>query len=588
MSRWLAIWDKDGKIDPARARNAFAIYPWYSPPLFSEHLHATGALWMGAARFPMEKEAALQHFPDGKILLWDGTIYNDRVPAQGLETLSGRWSFLQYDPARHELWMARDRVGLKPLYYWTDGTRSVFASEPKLILALPFVEKAVNTSVVFDYFVLNKTDSQRDTLFKGIRQILPSHELRVDMNKETWKERPYYELPINTEVPRFDDKKAQQYLREVRTNLEEAIRIRIPEIPATLLSGGLDRSTLACIIAKKSAAPLTALTASYHEEAFGEQKWAKIVVDHLGAKWMQTFPTAPDLQADLEDFIFSQDTPTFSSGTYSQYCLFRMAAAEGIPAVFDGQGADSMFGGQSTHLPPLWTDLRRSGQYGALLSELRAYGPLHKAAAYWTTNWLKYNAIPSLPAFGQGAFKRAYFPELQLLNPDILEANRNRYVENVPAPDTLNGVLGQSYLEGPLAFLLKCLDRASAWAGVNTITPFADDANLMELAFSIPGIYKIHNGARKYLLRESFKDMVPAANYKRRDKVGLATPNNAWMAHLRPVVRQYIEEQDEAIFQKKKLLAACDQFFNPPHSLENYRVYKYLSFIVWRSVYKLG
>lgn len=592
--------DRKGRFRPDEGEEAFRVYPWFKPELLSV-VKREPHLWMAVAP------------ASGTSALWDGAIYNYRELGYASEDAclreayresdrkllsrwNGRWSFALLDERAGRMWMARDRTGVKPLYYWTDRDRAVFASEPKLILSLPFVERGFDPAGLFDYFVLSQADVNRDTLFKGIRQVLPGHELWYDLGTGNLKESQYYFPAVNRDAGVFGQAQAREFLASVRNKLEQAVNRRLEYHagpPATLLSGGLDSSAMAALIRQKSKSPLTALTASFREKEFGEQEWAGQMASHLGARWLQVFPTIEGLEKDLEDFIFSQDTPTFSAGTYSQYCLFRMARQEGIPVVFDGQGADAMFGGHLPHLPPLWRDLLASGQWKALGREMKAFGPAWKSASYWASHWLKYEGIPNLPGDLQHLFKRWYFAELRYLNPDILEGQKKRYAQGdwtppfKASPRTLNNALGEGYFGGPLTFLLKCVDRASSWAGVETCTPYSDDAELMETVFNIPGSYKIRAGERKWLLRQSCADLLPPAISGRRGKMGLVTPNNSWMARLRPLVRGYLEEQDDAVFNKKLLLRDFDRFFNPPGSLENFRVYKYLSLIAWRRVFRV-
>lgn len=606
MSRWLAITDRKGRLRPEEGKAGFLSYPWFKPDMLSV-IRSEPGLWMGIAR-PGGSP------PGGREgLLWDGAIYNHRVLGYADERAclesayrsgggsalcqwNGRWSFLLADDLAGRLWMARDRTGVKPLYYWTDGDRAAFASEPKLLLSLSFADRGFDPAALFDYFVLSQADVNRNTLFRGIWQVLPGHELFYDLESGRLAEKQYFFPAVNPEGGIFEPARAHDLLASVKRNLEQAVSRRLDYHagpPATLLSGGLDSSTMAALIRQESAGPLTALTASYREKEFGEQDWAGLMAGHLGASWLQVFPTIEGLKEDLEEFNFSQDTPTFSAGTYSQFCLFRMARQEGIPVLFDGQGADAMFAGNLPHLPPLWRDLLLSGQLRTLAAEWKAFGPLWKSWSYWASYWLKYEGIHRLPGDMQHLFKRWYFPELRYLNPDILESQKSRYAPGGWAPPfkanprTLNNALAEGYFGGPLSFLLKCVDRASSWAGVETCTPYSDDAALMEGVFQIPGAYKIKNGVRKWLLRESCAGLLPPAISGRKDKMGLVTPNNTWMAQLRPIVRQYLEEQDDAIFNKKLLLKEFDQFFNPPGSLENFRVYKYLSLIVWRRVFQV-
>ena len=123
------------------------------------------------------------------------------------------------------------------------------------------------------------------------------------------------------------------------------------------------------------------------------------------------------------------------------------------------------------------------------------------------------------------------------------------------------------------------------WYGIESRTPFADDLDLMNFAFSVPSTYKIHQVTRKYLLREAFKSDLPKAIYNRQDKMGFVTPANQWKREMRDTVRPYFEQSTSDIFNKKLLLNDFDALFNPATNLENYRVFRFISFAVWEKFF---
>ena len=506
-----------------------------------------------------------------------------------LRIFNGRWSFLLYDGAEGIFWAARDRFGVKPFYYHRAEGTFAFASEQKALLRAPFVPQAFDAGAVFDYFVRGRVEMDEETLFAGIRQLLPAHAANGSMVDGAWAPRQYYQLGYTQRVGTYDPGAFAMHTGRVRELLLDATRQRLKRqsaAPATLLSGGLDSSVLAVAIKRMApASPLTALTAAYAQSEIAEQQWAEIVALTTEARWIKVYPQAEQLRKELETFIYAQDTPTFSTGTYAQHCLFRQAAREGLPVIFDGQGADALFGGHLPYLSALWSDLFRTFQWGSLVQEMKNSGLGPKG--YWRDR-LKYRWLPRWPAALQYAFQRSYFKELSFLQPELLRSQRHRLRQSGPSSgDGLNAALYEGFTQGGMNFLLKCVDRAAAWHGVDTATPYADDLPLIEYVFSIPPVYKIHHGQRKWLLREAFREMLPEAIYQRPDKKPLLTPNNEWIASMRDAIRPYFEEQDEAIFNKKRLLDQFDQFFNPASPVENYRMYKFVSLAVWRKVFNL-
>jgi asparagine synthase (glutamine-hydrolysing) len=172
------------------------------------------------------------------------------------------------------------------------------------------------------------------------------------------------------------------------------------------------------------------------------------------------------------------------------------------------------------------------------------------------------------------------------LNEGLIIENISRYNEYAEQRiESLSQMLHYEYFGHPLKQLLKCEDRCSMWFGIESRTPFADDLELMKYAFQVPSVYKIHKGTRKHLLREAFKHTLPEPIYNRNDKMGFVTPTNNWMREMRNEIRPYFEENRGEVFNKKLLLRDFDKFFNPETNLENYRIFKFMSFAVWEKVF---
>jgi asparagine synthase (glutamine-hydrolysing) len=548
------------------------------------------------------------------LAFFDGTIYNKAIIAgrldlpadctsgqlfthlyqthqtNRLEELEGRWACAVVDPKQNRFWLSRDRTGVKPLYYLRHPEYLVFASELKALAAFPSHQLRSNPGVVFDYFIRNVAESGEETLFQDCFQVLPGESLFFEGNSNTFHRERYFSLPKPPPLSRLDADQAISYQHQIRSLVDQGINRRFESVSSdhtgAFLSGGLDSSVIALALHTSTGVQLPYFTAAYKQKDIGEQHWAKIVLERVKGQENRVFPSAEGLRQDLEDFIYSQDTPTFSSGTYAQYCLFKAASEAGCRYVFDGQGADALFGGHKFYYPFLWRELLKLGDIGRLTTEIRSFGGWGSSINYYLRNWMKYSIVPGFPVSWQWFSKKRYFAEWKYLNPDFLEQYKYRLGKDRPTPiGNLNQILQQGYYGFGMRFLLKCVDRAAARFGLETLTPFADDPALSDFLFQIPGSYKIVGQHRKYLLKEAYADLLPEAIYKRTDKKGLQTPNNEWVTHLQHGLLPYLESLDESIFNKQLIIKEADDFFNLGPSLENYRVYKYLSFAVWSYVY---
>lgn len=517
-----------------------------------------------------------------------------------IQYFNGMFAFVLYDRKRQLIWGVRDRTGVKPLYYYHNKEYIAFASEQKALLQLPFVDKKINPTAAFDYFVLNTLEAQPQGLFEDIQELPPSHDFTIDLTTKTVQTHRYFQFqpkPFTTKN-RFDEATFQTLTTTTRQLVQQAIKIRLRSDVAigSCLSGGLDSSTIVCVINQLLRQEKIAqigerqqvFTTCFKDKRYDEQAWAKLVVDQTQATWHKTFPTQNELLDDLETLIYCQDIPMYSTSTYAQFRVMQLIKAAGIKVVLDGQGGDELFGGYAPHYVGLWNELLQHFQFNALAKELKFFGGYGKAFKFWLKNQLKYNGLSKLPTRWRHRFQLQYFNELHYLNPDLLASQQFRYQEFISEKvNSLKNMLTYEYFKTPLKQLLKCEDRCSMWFGIESRTPFADDLPLMEMVLSVPAHFKIHKSIRKYLLREAFKGILPEPIRQRQDKMGFVTPNNQWIKNLRHHIRPYFEEQDTLIFNKKRLLADFDRFFNPNTTIENYRIFKFISFAIWRKVFEV-
>jgi asparagine synthase (glutamine-hydrolysing) len=512
--------------------------------------------------------------------------------AKCLDRLNGMWAFVIWDRKKNILFGSRDRFGVKPFYYYHDKTIFTFASEQKALLKNPFVKTSLNSSAVADYFVAGEIEYKEDSFFKHIFELFPGWAFELSLANGEFKKWSWYKLSDEQEKATFSEDQYKKYIEETRELLIDAVRIRLhADVPVgSCLSGGIDSSAIAGIIGdlvnKNSSDKkinvgdrLKLFTAVFDDPAIDERKWAKEMVDRTGADWKTVSPTSEEFIRDIKDLIYCQDVPIWSTSTYAQFRVMKLASNNGIRVVLDGQGGDELFAGYFPYYIPFWHELKNLGQKKILSNELRAYG--EGVSKYRLREVLKQRTIPSLPLRMQLMIQRGYFPDLNYIDKNLVsEFMANKKTKAIP--ETLNEALSAEFVNTRLKGYLKCEDRCSMWHSVESRTPFSEDHRLIEKVFKMPGAMKIRNGVTKYILREAAAPFIPDSIRNRKDKLGYSTPNNKWISQLKNEFRPFFEQDFSGILDKQKLMKDYDSFFSVENKPENGRTFKFMAFAVWK------
>ncbi|MDQ3193100.1 MAG: asparagine synthase C-terminal domain-containing protein, partial [Bacteroidota bacterium] len=319
-----------------------------------------------------------------------------------------------------------------------------------------------------------------------------------------------------------------------------------------------------------------------------ESPWAEMVVKSTQSNWNRVFPTGQELIKDLKDLTYCQDIPIWSTSTYAQYRVMQLVKEKNIKVVLDGQGGDELFAGYPSHLPAYWCELLNNKKYKQLLIELKAHNGFPKSCVYFIKQYLKQFGIFKLPSSLQSFIFFNYFSELKYLNKDFLEKNKKRLKKDVTSEKvSLNSRLSYELNNSLLKSYLKCEDRCSMHHSVESRTPFADDPELIAFALNLSGSYKIKDGVQKLILRKAINNILPEKIVNRKDKMGYVTPNNDWIAEIRPHI--------QTIFDNPLLLEFLDverikkdfnKMFDSRDKEENKKLFKFISFAMWVNVFE--
>ncbi len=516
-----------------------------------------------------------------------------------LNKLNGMWAFVIYDKRRNVLFGSRDRFGVKPFYYYLDSESFAFASEIKSLITIPHINTSVNSKAVFDYFVFNWQENEEEGFFKNIYELQPSHGFNYCLTTKTFKKWEYYSLKYSESWQNYDQNKLKGFTEGIKELVLNAVslRLRSDVSVGSCLSGGIDSSTIVCIVneilGNESIAQIgekqRVFTACYdNDKAIDESKWAGLVAESTKTSWYRTFPDSKDFLEDLEDLVYTQDIPFGSTSIYAQYRVMKIAKESNIKVLLDGQGADELFAGYQAYYRSFFAEILKNINISTFVRELKNLDNASITMRLLLTSLAKLYCARFFPPPIKRYLFKVNNKEFKYLNTDFWDGNSERLESLKDKADTsLNHMLHKHINRQSLKSLLRYEDRNSMRFSIEARTPFADDIELIEYVFQIPSVYKIHNGWSKYILRESIKGVIPERIRLRKDKIGFATPEFRWLNEMKNEFKEYITTDMKEFIDTKKLLDDWDLLINGQVKSGVTTIWRFINFAVWKKVYGL-
>ncbi len=461
-----------------------------------------------------------------------------------LEKFNGMFAFAIWDRKEKKLFLARDRFGIKPLYYYTDEKNIYFSSEIKGIIHFNEVPRILNIKGVSDYlsyrYVLGK-----DTLFEGIYSVLPGHYAVVEVGSPV-KQQCYWTLPVVSEKKDLGE---QEVLEKTTALLTDSVRLRLrSDVPTgAYLSGGLDSSVLVGLMSSLSHSPIKTFSTGFSEDGFNELAYAKVVSDHFETDHHEFLLDGKDYFSSLRKVIMFKDYPLLSPNEVPWYILSTKLKKD-ITVVLSGGGADELFGGYGR--------IFRSGYDLERMSQLDQFSEEEKEIL--VRNLKKKYGVSSFKSpidhfLSQYPYMKRPQKE-KLLNQEVFDSEEDllnkKYFEeffsklNMLSPtDQYLYVFQNVHLLGTL----NHLDNVTMPTSVEARVPFVDH-HLVEYVSSLPLKYKmawksnedsqkaallnsndiseIHD-IPKYILRKIGSQFLPEEIIHRK-KLGFPVPLNSW------------------------------------------------------------
>lgn len=460
-----------------------------------------------------------------------------------LEMLNGFFAFAVFDKQDNSLFIARDRMGVKPLLYYFDGETFIFGSELKALLSFN-INKSIDKLSLFNYFQFNYIPSN-NSIFSKIKKLKPAHYIQLTNINELSKiqEHRYYTIPYqpNEYLPNttksYDDAKKQ-----LHNLLDDAVQKRlITDVPiGTFLSGGIDSSVISTL-AKRHKSDLNTFSIGYKDEPFfDETNYANSVAKKIGSKHHAFLLSNNDLYENLNEILDYFDEPFADSSAIAVYILCKHTKQH-VSVALSGDGADEIFSGYNKHAAefrvrhpsfneslinwgyPLWSILPKSRNHKLTNINRQLYkfslgAKLSNKERYWL--WA-------------AILDEKHTNDLFITNPinesDFLNRyhkRKNNLLKNITIDGDINEVF---YTDTKMVLVNDMLRKVDSMSMANSLevrTPFLD-YRVVNFAFSLPVEFKINGQIKKKILQDTFKNELPEELYNRA-KHGFEVPLLSW------------------------------------------------------------
>jgi asparagine synthase (glutamine-hydrolysing) len=509
---------------------------------------------------------------DSVHIVYNGEIYNHKGIADGLrarghvyrsrcdtetilhlyeeegaslvDRLRGMFAFAIWDRRRGQLLLARDRLGIKPLYYAVAAGSLVFASEIKAILASGLVHPAFNEDVLPAYLATRFVSGER-TFFQGVRKLLPGHVLvwtqeSGPQTRRYWRLQPPADTRLETE---------RRTIAWTRILLETAVDSHLmSDVPlGVFLSGGIDSTALAALVARSTRDRVKSFAVGFADRSADELPYARLAAERLGTEHYDVTVTPHAFTDALPHLLWHEDEPIAFPSSVPLHFVARLAR-DHVKVVLTGEGADELFLGYNRYRVTRWNErlgqaywsgvpraLREelSGALGALPRSLSRIAGRTFVALRPEIRHLYFDNFAVWPRAAQ---------QRVLRRQDLLEAHDPYAVEQRCYEEATGGLLDRITRVDMQTYLLELLmkqDQMSMAASIESRVPFLDD-RLVEHVVALPGDVKLPRWRTKSILRAAVKDLVPR-EILTRPKMGFPVPIDSWFrAELGPIVDEFV------------------------------------------------
>jgi len=488
-----------------------------------------------------------------------------------LSKFNGMWGFSIWDGYKKILFLARDRFGVKPLYYINSPDLFAFSSEIKPLTVLQDEIKIDEKRIPFFLLQGNRLNSE-NTYLKGIKSLKPSNF--IIYKDGIIKTHRYYDIN-NTG---FSNKSEKELCNELNDLLHNSIRLRFrSDVPVgTCLSGGFDSSSIVSISSDLNHKGIQTFSAVWSDKACDESKYIDIVNNKYGCKPEKIEPKAEEFESVFNKLNYYQEIPSEGPGLIPQWYVMSKAKGK-VKVLLDGQGGDEVFGGYFSTQSYLLSIIKDK-DFKSLLSDFNKFSLyLNKKGLHSFSNWL----FPKFYGKMLSKFKKENYG---ILNKDIMSKVELDSLHSDSEPPKkfkyyLNNLSYHFTTCLTIPTLLHYEDRSSMAFSIESRVPFLD-YNIVEFGLNLKPHYLINKNEQRYLIRKALAERLPKEVASRKDKLGYPTPFAKW---TKGILKEYIFDtllkKDALILEyidKTQLKANLDSHFSGEKDY-NWHIWRYLS-----------
>lgn len=477
----------------------------------------------------------LKSYSDTEVLLYAYREWGEHC----VNRLLGMFAFVIWDKRKRRLLCARDRIGIKPMYYHFDGTTLTVASEIKAILASGDVFPVRDDNALQDYLSLQFCLGGK-TLFRDINQLAPGFLLSVELDRSIVKPQLTQYWDVTYEIDSKHDER--WFLDQLGGLIEDSVRLHLrSDVPlGAHLSGGLDSSAIVCVAASLlRGESLKTFSGTFSEGSdFDETDYAKLVAGTVGAEYNEIVINGGLLGDVLPRLIYFMDEPSSGPGVIPQYFVSQLAAQQ-VKVVLGGQGGDELFVGYARYLVAYLEKCLRGeifetksldgdpltlGTIGPNLSMLKAYAPMIQ---HFLADGLFGSSDERYFRLVDRHDGMSHLISASIANTGYSTFDAFRTIFNRDDIPSLVNKMTYFDLKASLPALLQVEDRTSMAAGIESRVPLLDH-RIVEFMATVPPHMKFKKGRMKHLFKETVRNVVPEKVFARKDKMGFPTPFVQW------------------------------------------------------------
>lgn len=458
-----------------------------------------------------------------------------------LNRFNGMWAFAIWDNSKKILFLARDRFGIKPLYYTRTDDMFAFSSEIKPLASLYTERPSINKHKIPFYLIYGNRLSSGETYLENIFSLPSSHYLILSENKLAIER--YYDIEKQGGSSLTESELQDRIIQLLTDSIQLRFRSDVPV--GTCLSGGFDSSSIVSLSSGIKKGGLNTFSAVWKEKECDESYYIDLVNSKYGCKEHKTYPTEEQFESVFRKLCYFQEIPTEGPGLYPQWFVMQKAG-ENVKVLLDGQGGDEVFGGYF--------------QMGAYLRGILKDRRLIKALGE-SGNYIQFLNKNGIHSFAGWLFPRQYgyltrsrlSGKFDIVNKQLLNEipKRSLYFDIEPVKKFGNylGDLSYHFIRNiTIPALLHYEDRSSMAHSIESRVPFLD-YRLVELGVNLNSRYLSHKGVTRPLYRKALRPYLPSEVVNRKDKLGFPTPFSNWTkTSLKPFINDNLLEKNSKLY----------------------------------------